>query len=214
MPAHIYALRGSCLLSLKPVHGVRVIKQRTNIPMKTHSTVLLMALALAAPALNLAAQDAEQPQPRPPRPERVEQREGRDFERQRERGPREDRERLRGPRPEGQRPDAPRPPVPPLVGALDANHDGVIDEQEIAAAADALRKLDKNNDGKLTMEELRPPLPPRPQAPVRGEFRDGPERPRQSRGADIDRQGNRPDGPPPGDAPRVPRAPRPPQGEE
>ncbi len=50
-------------------------------------------------------------------------------------------------------------PVPPLVAALDANHDGVIDETEIANASAALKTLDKNGDGKLTMDELRPPRP-------------------------------------------------------
>lgn len=49
-----------------------------------------------------------------------------------------------------------RPP-PPLVGALDANGDGVIDDVEIANASVALKRLDRNGDGKLTMEELRPP---------------------------------------------------------
>ena len=48
---------------------------------------------------------------------------------------------------------------PPLVGALDANHDGTIDATEIDNAPAALRKLDKNGDGKLTMEELGPPPP-------------------------------------------------------
>ena len=43
------------------------------------------------------------------------------------------------------------------MAALDANHDGVIDADEIANASAALRKLDKNGDGKLTMDELRPP---------------------------------------------------------
>lgn len=52
--------------------------------------------------------------------------------------------------PEGKR------PVPPLIAALDANHDGVIDASEIANATAALKALDKNNDGQLTMEELRP----------------------------------------------------------
>src|SRR5690242_9687457 len=41
-----------------------------------------------------------------------------------------------------------RPP-PPIIAALDANHDGVIDEAEIANAPAALRTLDKNGDGKL-----------------------------------------------------------------
>jgi hypothetical protein len=51
--------------------------------------------------------------------------------------------------------DGPRP-IPPLMAALDANHDGVIDESEIKNASEALRKLDKNGDGKLTLDELRP----------------------------------------------------------
>jgi hypothetical protein len=47
----------------------------------------------------------------------------------------------------------------PLMAALDANHDGVIDEKEIANASAALKALDKNGDGKLTQEELRPQRP-------------------------------------------------------
>src|SRR6185369_8879454 len=55
--------------------------------------------------------------------------------------------------------DGPRRPPPPIIAALDANHDGVIDETEIANASAALKSLDKNGDGKLTIEELRPPRP-------------------------------------------------------
>jgi hypothetical protein len=59
-----------------------------------------------------------------------------------------------------------RPPPLPLVEALDANHDGVIDSNEIANAATALKTLDKNGDGKLTTDEY---LPPRPKdAPAGG----------------------------------------------
>jgi len=57
----------------------------------------------------------------------------------------------------------------PVMQALDANGDGVIDEKEIANASVALKKLDKNGDGKLTMDELRPQRPPgvgRPGAPA------------------------------------------------
>ena len=54
-----------------------------------------------------------------------------------------------------------RRPPSPLVMVLDANHDGVIDADEIANASEALKKLDKNGDGKLTPDEYRPPHPPR-----------------------------------------------------
>src|ERR1017187_5296091 len=52
-----------------------------------------------------------------------------------------------------------RPPPSPIVEALDANHDGVIDSNEIANASAALKTLDKNGDGKLTADEFRPPRP-------------------------------------------------------
>ena len=66
-----------------------------------------------------------------------------------------------------------RPPRLPLVTALDANHDHVIDASEIANASAALLTLDKNGDGKLTPDEYLPPLPadapkdaPRPPLPA------------------------------------------------
>ena len=40
-----------------------------------------------------------------------------------------------------------------VLGALDADHDNVISAAEIANAPAALKKLDKNHDGKLTAEE-------------------------------------------------------------
>jgi len=61
-----------------------------------------------------------------------------------------------GPPPGGFR----RPPPLPLVLALDVNHDGVIDSNEIANASAELLTLDKNGDGKLTPDEYLPPLPP------------------------------------------------------
>jgi hypothetical protein len=64
--------------------------------------------------------------------------------------------------------------VPPLFAALDANHDGIIDAAEIANASAALLTLDKNGDGKLTMDEIMPPHPPRGEGP-------GPGRPRGPR---------------------------------
>jgi hypothetical protein len=64
------------------------------------------------------------------------------------------------------------PPFP-LIGALDANHDHVIDSNEIANASAALLTLDKNGDGVLTTNEYLPPLPkdapadaPRPPTPL------------------------------------------------
>ncbi len=45
---------------------------------------------------------------------------------------------------------------------FDTNHDGELSEAEIAASAEALRKLDKNRDGVLTADELRPERPARP----------------------------------------------------
>ena len=48
-----------------------------------------------------------------------------------------------------------RPPNP-LMEALDTNHDGVLSAEEIANAPASLKKLDKNGDGKLTPDELRP----------------------------------------------------------
>ena len=49
--------------------------------------------------------------------------------------------------------------VIPVMAVLDANGDGVLDEKEIANASAALKKLDKNQDGKIDREELRPPRP-------------------------------------------------------
>ena len=45
-------------------------------------------------------------------------------------------------------------PRMPLVVALDANGDGLLSAEEIAQAAEALKKLDKNGDGQLSREEL------------------------------------------------------------
>jgi hypothetical protein len=59
--------------------------------------------------------------------------------------------------------DAPLPPLPPIIKALDANGDGIIDATEIANASAALLKLDKNGDGQLTRDEFlgkRPGPPP------------------------------------------------------
>lgn len=52
-----------------------------------------------------------------------------------------------------------RPPLPAVMRALDANHDSVIDADEINNAPAALRSLDKNGDGKLTFDEAMGPRP-------------------------------------------------------
>lgn len=66
-----------------------------------------------------------------------------------------------GPRPEGRPGEGPegREPGPgermmmgPLFRALDTNGDGKLDEKEIAAAADSLKKISKN--GEITREDL------------------------------------------------------------
>ena len=126
--------------------------------MKNRSKILVIALGLAGSALLLTAQDnggtaGDQP-------------------------PRHGPGRPGGPG--GPSGDGPHHPPPPLIAVLDANHDGVIDEQEIANAPAALLTLDKNGDGKLTMDELRPPPPDGqggPGAPGANGFR-GPRGPR------------------------------------
>lgn len=48
----------------------------------------------------------------------------------------------------------------PLMTALDTNQDGIIDATEIANAAKALKKLDRDGNGRLTPDELRPASQP------------------------------------------------------
>ena len=47
-------------------------------------------------------------------------------------------------------------PVPPMMAALDTNKDGEIDATELANATASLKTLDKNSDGKLSGDEIRP----------------------------------------------------------
>jgi Ca2+-binding EF-hand superfamily protein len=88
---------------------------------------------------------------------------------QRPDGQRPDGQRPDGQRPDGQRPDGQRPdgqgrglPPLPVLQALDANHDGEISSDEIANAVKALKSLDKDGNGKLTMDELMPARGQRP----------------------------------------------------
>ena len=48
-------------------------------------------------------------------------------------------------------------PMMPIIEALDLNKDGIIQAEELARASKSLATLDKNEDGKLTPDELRPP---------------------------------------------------------
>ena len=60
------------------------------------------------------------------------------------------------------RPDEPPRPAPrpnPLLQALDTDSDRALSAEEIAAAPVSLKKLDKDGDGKISQEELRPPVP-------------------------------------------------------
>ena len=66
--------------------------------------------------------------------------------------------------PDGKRepkdPPPDKPPVPPLIAALDVDHDSTISAPELADAPESLKTLDKNGDGELSPEELRPHRPP------------------------------------------------------
>ncbi len=138
-----------------------------------NTAALWMALGLALPAMTLA-QDSDQP--RPPRRERPAARAAEAGE------PANRRPQRDGDAPGAERPGANREGGPggagqrpmmisPLMAALDANHDGEIDEDEIGNASKALRKLDKNGDGKITADEIRPQRPGGPEAGVRGDGR-------------------------------------------
>ena len=82
-------------------------------------------------------------------------------------------------------------PKPPLLEALDLNKDGIISASEIAKAPESLKKLDKNGDGQITPDELRPPAPPQKGPPGKG-----PKKPKPDKAP----HGNAP----PADAPQPP----------
>jgi len=84
----------------------------------------------------------------------------------------------------------------PVMTALDSDGNGEISSEEIKGAVVALKKLDKNKDGKLTEDELRPNFSGRGgasgQRPSRGGEARGGQRP--SRGGEG-RGGQRPSRP-------------------
>ncbi|MBA4017889.1 MAG: hypothetical protein C0483_11995 [Pirellula sp.] len=51
------------------------------------------------------------------------------------------------------------PPGGGLIAALDKDRNGELSADEIAAATDVLKKLDRDGDGKLTQREFMPPRP-------------------------------------------------------
>jgi hypothetical protein len=130
---------------------------------------LLGSVALGIAAWTLTAQDAGDSSPNRDRPPRRE-------------------DGASGPGRDGQR------PMLPLIAALDANHDGVIDADEIKNAAAALAKLDKNGDGKLTREEFMGRPSSRPDGPPPGGSSDRSQGSLDSRLDETDRPLHRPDG--------------------
>ncbi len=56
-------------------------------------------------------------------------------------------------RPAGFRPQRPQLP---LFRELDRNSDGIISEQELQNAVSALKRLDRNRDRRITIDEMRP----------------------------------------------------------
>ncbi|WP_435011464.1 hypothetical protein P12x_002776 [Tundrisphaera lichenicola] len=58
-------------------------------------------------------------------------------------------------------PPPPPPPAHPLFLAIDDDLDGELSAREIAKASDAILRLDRNKDGILTEDEVRPPRPRR-----------------------------------------------------
>ncbi len=74
-------------------------------------------------------------------------------------------------KPGGPPPHHPPPPFGKILEAVDTDHDGIISPEEIAAAPDTLKTLDKNSDGQLSKDEFLPPPPQPPGAQGGGQQR-------------------------------------------
>lgn len=61
--------------------------------------------------------------------------------------------------PSGGLADGFRVPSPPLLDALDSNHDGELSSEEMSLAISALNSLDKDKDGELNTSEIGPAFP-------------------------------------------------------
>jgi hypothetical protein len=88
-----------------------------------------------------------------------------------------------------------RPPLPPIIHALDTNHDGIIEADEISNAAASLRTLEKSGSDQLTIPELLGPRPPW----MRHHQRGGNNNPETSGTQGGDQNGPPPPPPPGGD---------------
>lgn len=116
----------------------------------------------------------------------------------------------------GRGPDGARPPFPggPILAALDTNHNGRLESDEIDQAIVVLRRMDRNHDGDLTPEEIGPMGPPHGDRPPHDDRRppeggrppgDGPpldrrrgdDSPPPREGADRSRSADRNSGGPP-----------------
>jgi len=110
--------------------------------------------------------------------------------------------------PPGDRPpgEGPAGPADRLRAALDANGDQELDNGELDGAGKALRSLDQDGDGRISRDEFRPPLPPRPPR-----FDDGGPQGRPPRDGRPEgrrpRDGGRPEGPPERPRPAPPGSP-------
>ena len=104
-----------------------------------------------------------------------------------------------GPGGQGKNRPPPPPPLPPVIQALDTNHDGIIEADEIENAAQSLKTLLKSGSNQLTIEDLLGP-------PRHGRRPHGPGKPNASgsntQGGQNGTQGQcEQDGPPPGPPP-------------